>query len=332
MSGTTAPPDIGPTYGAMLIGIFVAIFFQGILSVQAYIYYENFPEDSRILKSLVAALWTLDFAHLILICQAMYHYLISSWGDNAALMQTTIPLNMHLVLLSISTVTCQSFFLYRVWRFTKNNILTVILAAGSLTTGILDNVMAAQAIENTSIAPILSRGCTAEVVVTFVVGAAVDLSIAGILCWHLRREMTMFDRRVGVRCGVICNGARIKVLDSIPNNYSRNSRRLPSLLALSALVAYVTSPTYIFLAMNFSLGRVYTNALLATLNSRKDLRERFAPPGPSKWSGVSVAVFGTASQMSESENAVTTTQELPMTHIVEKPSSDQRTHSVDLRI
>jgi hypothetical protein len=43
----------------------------------------------------------------------MYHYLVGSWGNDAALLETTIPLGVHLVLLSLSGITCQAFFIHR---------------------------------------------------------------------------------------------------------------------------------------------------------------------------------------------------------------------------
>ncbi|KAF7368366.1 ANK-REP-REGION domain-containing protein [Mycena venus] len=280
-------PNLESTHGALLIGVFVSFFFQGILSLQVCMYYETFFEDSRKLKTLVAIVWTLDFAHLVLICQAVYYYLIRNWGNNAALMEMTIPLDLHLIFLALSSMACQAFFLHRVWRFSKNKLLTGILSAACLTTGILDIFMARQSIHNTSIGAIVSRGCTGEVVAVFAVGAAVDLSIAGILCWYLQREMTMFSR---------INSLITRIIQ-----YTLATGLATSLLALGCLVAYVVSPnSLIYLAMHFSLGRMYTNALLATLNSRKTLRAHLAPACPSKWADFSptqsAPVFGMPSE------------------------------------
>jgi hypothetical protein len=43
----------------------------------------------------------------------MYHYLVGSWGNDAALLENTIPLGVHLVLLSLSGIACQAFFIHR---------------------------------------------------------------------------------------------------------------------------------------------------------------------------------------------------------------------------
>ncbi|KAJ6449406.1 hypothetical protein C8R47DRAFT_1204814 [Mycena vitilis] len=269
-----ASPDLESTFGALLIGVFIAIFFQGVLSVQAYIYYEAFPDDTYKLKFLVATVWSLDFVHLVLICQAAYHYLITNWGNDAVLLETTTPLDLHLVFLTLASIVCQSFFLRRVWRFSQNKLLTGFLAAACLATGALDIVMAVHIIEMKSLASMVGRISTGEVISVFVIGAAVDLSIALILCWYLRRELTMVDR-------INSLVKRIMI-------YSIASGLIPSLLALGCLISYLVWPqSLLFLAMHFSLGRTYTNALLATLNSRRGLRQILTPPGPSKWSDVS---------------------------------------------
>ncbi|KAJ7495330.1 hypothetical protein FB451DRAFT_1213862 [Mycena latifolia] len=269
-----APPDFEATYGALLIGVFLSIFFQGILSMQAYIYYEAFPEDSWRLKSLVAVVWTLDFVHLILICQAVYHYLVRNWGNEAALLETTTELDLHLVLLSAATMICQGFFLHRVWTFSHGNkILTGTLFAACLSTVILDAVMSAQTISNKSIATILSHSFSGEVIGVFAVGAAVDLAIAIILCWYLQRGPFTFDRTHFVVTRII--------------QYTIATGLATSIFALGCLVVYVVLPTtLIFLGMHFSLGRMYTNALLATLNSRRNLRTLMGVPNTLSWSGI----------------------------------------------
>ncbi|KAJ7662594.1 hypothetical protein DFH06DRAFT_355701 [Mycena polygramma] len=299
------PPDIESTYGALLIGVFISIFFQGVLSVQAYIYYENFREDSLKMKALVAIVWTLDFVQLVLICETAYHYLVRNWGNPAVLSDTTVELDLHLVFLTGASMICQGFFLNRVWRFSKNKILTGILAAACLATGTIDIVMAVQTIKNKSIATILSHTFSGEVIGVFAVGAAADIMIAVILVWYLQRELTVFDRINSLVARLI--------------QYTIATGLITSLLALGCLIAYVASPhSLIFLAMHFSLGRMYTNALLATLNSRKVLRAQLSPANL-KWSGISAAARTVPEFRPHSE-----TQDFAMSNIadVSRPSKE----------
>ncbi|KAF7378271.1 ANK-REP-REGION domain-containing protein [Mycena sanguinolenta] len=286
MSSPSSLPNVEPTYGALLIGAFVAMFFQGILSVQAFIYYENFPHDSRKMKALVATVWTLDLVQLVFICHAVYHYLARNWGNVDVLATTTVALDLHLIPLTCATLLCQGFFLLRVWKFSKKLILSLFLGAACLSTGIIDIVMAIQTISNPSLNTVLSHMFSAEVISVFAVGAAADLSIAAILCWYLRRELTEFDR--------------INSLIGRLIQYTVATGLVTSLLALGCLIAYVGAPNgLIFMAMHFSLGRMYTNALLATLNSRKILRTQLAPPSNLQWTRTNVPSMPAFARRSE---------------------------------
>ncbi|KAJ7885474.1 hypothetical protein B0H14DRAFT_1345696 [Mycena olivaceomarginata] len=252
--------------GALLIGVLVSTFFQGVLSVQAYIYYENFPEDPLSLKALVGFVWTFDFVHLVLISHATYYYLVTNWGNVAALALTTIELDLHLVFLSVATITCQAYFLHRVWRFSnRNKLLTGVLTTGCTATLVLDLLLAAQTIagrDSTTIAPSSKR----QSIAVFSTGGANDLAIALVLCWYMQRRKSEFDRTKFILTRII--------------RFTVSTGLVTSLLALGTLAAYVGSPdTFIWLAMYVSLGRMYTNALLATLNSRRKLRALLlAPP------------------------------------------------------
>ncbi|KAJ7884691.1 hypothetical protein B0H13DRAFT_2343602 [Mycena leptocephala] len=257
--GSVPSIDIASTYGALLIGVYFAIFFQGILTVQAYIYYDSFPDDSRGMKALVALVWLFDFVHLVLICQTEYHYLVTNWGNQQALLETTIPLDLHLILLTLASLTCQAFFLNRSsLEIQQEPLRGRISGAACLSTGIIDIVIAAQTVHGKSVETILSHIFQAEVIAVFTVGAAADMAIAMILVWYLKREMSSFGRINSLVTRLIqytiATGLYVLSLDSL-----------------------------IFLAMHFSLGRMYTNALLATLNSRKSMRTRLALPPDIRW-------------------------------------------------
>ncbi|KAJ7347621.1 hypothetical protein DFH08DRAFT_868344 [Mycena albidolilacea] len=231
--------------GPMLIGVLVSTFFQGVLSVQAYIYYENFPEDPLSLKALVAFVWTLDFVHLVLISHAMYYYLVTNWGNVAALGLTTIEFDLHLVFLSVATFTCQAYFLHRVWRFTnRNKLLTGILATGCISTLVLDLVLAAQTIAgrySPKITPISKR----ESIAVFSTGGANDLAIALVLCWYMQRRKSEFDRTKFILTRII----RFTVSTSL----------VTSLLALGTLAAVRRIAGHLHLARHVLFSGPYVH-------------------------------------------------------------------------
>ncbi|KAJ7433718.1 hypothetical protein FB451DRAFT_1313347 [Mycena latifolia] len=64
-TNVTAPgPPLDGTYGALEIGSAVATFLFGILTLQAFNYYREFPQDSKLLKITIAATWFSPFPAL----------------------------------------------------------------------------------------------------------------------------------------------------------------------------------------------------------------------------------------------------------------------------
>ncbi|KAJ7818642.1 hypothetical protein B0H13DRAFT_2378823 [Mycena leptocephala] len=301
--GSVPSIDIASTYGALLIGVYFAIFFQGILTVQAYIYYDSFPDDSRGMKALVREplrwkskthMTFLGGPRVALRLRASRSDLPNrvplsrhQLGQSAGPSGNNHPLDLHLILLTLASLTCQAFFLNRVWKFSKNRFVTGFLGAACLSTGIIDIVIAAQTVHGKSVETILSHVFQAEVISVFTVGAAADMAIAMILVWYLKREMSSFERinslvtrliQYTIATGLVTRHLVCSVFLPIsPRGYS--------LLALGCL--YVLSlGSLIFLAMHFSLGRMYTNALLATLNSRKSMCTRLALPPDIRWTDI----------------------------------------------
>ncbi|KAJ7195336.1 hypothetical protein GGX14DRAFT_575651 [Mycena pura] len=257
--------DIAPSFGSLLIGTFFAIFFQGMLTVQAYVYYESFPHDSLKLKSLVALVWTLDLAHLILICNGMYIALVTNWGDVETLGTTIESFNIHILFIGVAAILCQGFFIYRVYVFSKKNwLLSGLLSLAAVANLGLAIWLTVRLTRDRSVAVFDTIGPTA--IPMFSIGAGLDVAIAILMVYYLQQGRTGFARTDFVVTKII--------------QYAVSTSVATSLLALGSVIAYAVNPNaFDYIAMHFSLGRMYTNALLATLNSRRELRSRLGAPG-----------------------------------------------------
>ncbi|TFK64718.1 hypothetical protein BDN72DRAFT_774245, partial [Pluteus cervinus] len=144
----------------------------------------------------------LDLAHLVLISQATYHYLVTNWGNQAVLGFSTIPLDTHLALIGLATILCQSFFVQRIYVFSGRNLfLTSFLILGCLATLSLEFLLTVQISINLNVSSFLAH--PGEVVAVFGMGAGFDLIIAGLLCFYLNREKSGFDRTDSVVSRVI---------------------------------------------------------------------------------------------------------------------------------
>ncbi|KAF7354088.1 ANK-REP-REGION domain-containing protein [Mycena venus] len=258
MSSPPELPDLRDTFGAIYIGVLFAAFFQGILTVQAYIYYESFPYDPWFLKTLVAVVWTLDLIHLGVIGSIPWNFLVVHWGNPSIFLKKSVELCVHIILVAAPTLICQGFFLHRLWRFSKKNwTLIGTLTLGSVTVFILDFYLTVNTLSSED--PNAYQHDTAEIVSMFSIGAITDLVIALALVWYLQRGATGFDSTNFVVTRII--------------QYTVATGLCSSLLAVACVIANVVKPqSFVFMALHFSLGRMYTNALLATLNSRRNLR------------------------------------------------------------
>ncbi|KZO91402.1 hypothetical protein CALVIDRAFT_568312 [Calocera viscosa TUFC12733] len=122
---------IDNTWGAVLIGSWLALLY-GVLTLQIYVYNQNYPKDTRFLKSTVAVIWILDTFHTVLIYHKMYTYLITNFGDYDALAHNTWSFNMHVLVTTLVASISQTFFMQRCWRFDKSPVnlalMVVILA------------------------------------------------------------------------------------------------------------------------------------------------------------------------------------------------------------
>ncbi|KAF9051370.1 hypothetical protein BJ165DRAFT_1448331 [Panaeolus papilionaceus] len=255
--GSGPSTALDSTYGSLLIGVLFATFFQGILTVQAFNYYDSYPNDPPKLKLLVAFVCALDTAHLGLICQSIYHYLVTNWGFTPALAQLTDTLNLHLIFTALSCFICQLFFLERIWVFSRKNTWVVaFLFCVCLVPCVLDIVITIFSIAHVKvnvsfIPPIIG--------VIFVSGALGDVLIASFLCHYLHKEGGDFERTRSVISRVV--------------QFIVATGLATSVLAVAAVIAfYVRHDGMYFIAIHFSLGRTYTNALLATLNARQHMR------------------------------------------------------------
>ncbi|KAJ3769559.1 hypothetical protein FB446DRAFT_774270 [Lentinula raphanica] len=271
MSSSTAPtsvpqtPSLNNTYGAMLIGVLFATFLQGCLTLQTIMYYDSYPKDPISTKLVVAIVWCLDTFHLVLIAQSTYHYLIDNWGVLEALGFSTWELDLNVVFIGLSSFVCQVFFLKRIWVFSKKNIfLVAFLATLCATTLVLDVVVTVQITQNRSVTEFGKR--KGEIIAVFTSGAIADVALTSVLCYYIQRSGRGGFGRTNSLIGFVIK-------------YAVTTGLLTSLLGVFTLIAYFASPAgFIFIAMHFSLGRLYTNALLATLNSRSKIRAAILKP------------------------------------------------------
>ncbi|KAF5350542.1 hypothetical protein D9756_008729 [Leucocoprinus leucothites] len=269
-------------YGSVLIGVLFATFFQGVLTVQVYQYYQNFPEDPRTIKMLVVVLWALSFIHLMLISYTVYFYLVISWGNVQAITHLILPFAFHLLPIAFTILFSQLFFLFRIWILSQRNVLIVgpvfVLSLSTFGLVFAEGMLI-----------ILRRRLEQFLFAMIIVGTVLDILIAVLMCYYMRKRtnyQVVLDYRATSR------------LVTQVIRYTIASTALTSLLVLACLFTHIAIPgSFIYIALYFSSGRTYANAVLANLNARHKLREALESMEPSfaepvDFGGISTATRG----------------------------------------
>ncbi|KAJ7898602.1 hypothetical protein B0H14DRAFT_174369 [Mycena olivaceomarginata] len=257
MSATTFNAD--STLGALLIGTLVSYALFGVTTTQVYIYYGRFPQDSWGLKSFVVAAWCCDFAHTICIAITIYTMVITNYGHPERLFVLPNSLLASIFIGGLLSFGVQLFFSFRIYPLSKSFWVPCICWALSLFRFVPPNV----------ILFVFGRGPAAQFLGRFgplfdaiwpPASAANDLLIAGTLVILLYRR-----RNAGL-------GSTIAMVDKLIV-WTIETGVVTSIASLLMLIVFIVLPsTFAWLAIFVVIPRLFSNSLLASLNSRAALR------------------------------------------------------------
>ncbi|EJC98995.1 uncharacterized protein FOMMEDRAFT_23354 [Fomitiporia mediterranea MF3/22] len=256
-AGATKLPALDNTMGVLFVGTIFAMALWGASTVQTYYYFNRYTKDEWWMKTMVALVWMLDSTHQGLITHTVYTYLITEYGNPAALGVIVDTLLIEVLFSALVVLIVQAFFVLRVWKLSHGNIpLAVVLSLLVSSSFIISVVYTVKALRLKTFANLvqifdLSRSIN-------ILGAASDVAITASLIWLLQRSRTGFKRS-----------------DSIINRlimFSLNTGLLTGLDAIMSLITNTVFPTtFIYICFYVNVSRLYCNSLLATLNSRRGL-------------------------------------------------------------
>ncbi|TDL16192.1 hypothetical protein BD410DRAFT_645037 [Rickenella mellea] len=188
-------PALGNTTGALFICLILSTFLLGMICLQAYDYYQKFPEDRAYVKFFVAFLLVVNAVNVALFMEGIYHYLIVNFGNFGALAEPYSSLNVASLLNTFMTWMCQLYFAWRVWRLSNGNyILTgaiVCLTCTHLAFGTREVVTG---FKSDSLHKLNVRGSEFLIGMTLGSALACDVVITASLCFFLNKGKTGFTR------------------------------------------------------------------------------------------------------------------------------------------
>ncbi|KAJ7065783.1 hypothetical protein C8F01DRAFT_1228991 [Mycena amicta] len=250
--------DVGPTVGALQVGVLVAVCLFGAVTVQTILYFTRFPSDTLLLKALVTLVWCLDFSHTLAICYGVYEITVVQYGHPELLEYLPVSLNLAALISGFVGPLQQAWYAYRVYKFGKSPYvpcismsLSVMRLAMSITLGA--SVLSASPI---SVADFSERwGWLVESLL--LVGAVNDLLLVWALCFYLSRW-----RGEGFE--------RMNRLVTRLMHWSIETGLVTSVGALFLLISFLAMQTnFVWIGMSVVLCKLFSNSLLFTLNARR---------------------------------------------------------------
>ncbi|KAG7445905.1 uncharacterized protein BT62DRAFT_141887 [Guyanagaster necrorhizus] len=258
MSDVQAHLVVDNTMGAAFIGVIIAACLYGVSCVQTWYYFNQYQTDVWYIKSLVAIVWLFDSVHQALISHTVYYYVVTNFSNPTEQENLVWSILLEVLFNGFIGFLVQSFLTMRVWRLGNENVaLTAVITCLVLTEFGCSVAFTIQSMKLSTWADLTHmRGLSMTV---NVVGAISDVLIAASLFYFLHRSRTGFKQSDTMISKLIL--------------FSVSTGLMTSVCAVASLISIlIWGKTLIYVAFYFSLGRLYSNSVLATLNARKSIR------------------------------------------------------------
>ncbi|KAJ7618050.1 hypothetical protein FB45DRAFT_1103452 [Roridomyces roridus] len=262
------PDNIGERTTPKLFGMFFNYGLMGALVVQVYQYYCAFPRDPKSTMALVYTLLLLELAETGMMSFHAYRVFGIGYGDLSALNDNTFVWLPAVILPSLTAAIVQTFYAHRVFRFTGFKIagggiaaLTVLQFGAGLAWGAIINTEGNQS-------DFFTHG-SASTVVWLTSAAVLNFITATSSVFQLRREISLDGNKFinGVRYVVETGFLAGTYLFELPVDLILIRRQ--AILAIFQLLIYLASPSHKYFETGvWTLGKLYSNTLLALLNAR----------------------------------------------------------------
>ncbi|KAJ7784655.1 hypothetical protein B0H16DRAFT_1493319 [Mycena metata] len=259
--------SLNQTIGVYEIGVLISFALLGVATTQTYIYYTRFPDDYIKLKTLVAVVWLFEVAHAGCIGHVLYSYTITAYSHPDILIRVPISLGVAIFFAGIITACVQGFFTFRIYAFSKKLFIPVLLWTTILLRLLGSTVILVTESRSTLLADYEARWAWLFMTVW-------SLSVANDVTITVTLVILLYRRRPDVL-------QRTTALVDKLIAWTIETGMLTSAVSIVTLTCFITTrESFIFLATFSVTSRLFSNSLLASLNSRTVLRAMNEIPTP----------------------------------------------------
>ncbi|KZP28540.1 hypothetical protein FIBSPDRAFT_1039641 [Athelia psychrophila] len=253
--------SLNNSLGAIEVGALISVFLFGVVSVQVYIYYvQDRPKDPWRIRLLVPAVWIVDALQTGFIIKYIYQLTVTQYGDISAIGEPSWAFNTSALFDGIMGGLVQSFFAHRIYVLSNKWPITIISWFGSFCVVAMDIAIMVLAQTETILA--FDAKYSPLVTTVLVTQLTVDLINTSSLCYLLRIEKTGFESTDGTLNKLFI--------------WTIQTGIVTSLAAILTLVFELALPkTSLWVAISIFYSKLYSNSLMASLNGRKVLRDKY---------------------------------------------------------
>ncbi|KAI0787784.1 hypothetical protein C8Q74DRAFT_1366604 [Fomes fomentarius] len=245
------------TIGVIMVGMIVTSSLYGGVIAQAIWYFRHYARDRTLIRWMVGVVCGLDTLSLAFYAASMWQDLVRKelLSSNSAAIPWTS--NAQIVCNACAILLIQSFYMFRIWSLSKNNIVVAILmtfVAGDFAFGLL---LFVKSIQTKSIEQFADL--TPFDIALSSLTAVTDVVLSGTLVTLLARSRTG-------------NTGSNRLINRLLL-YTINTGLLTSFCSVVSLITVIVFPNTSVYVMFYYIGsRMYTVSLLSTLNARQGLR------------------------------------------------------------
>ncbi|KAJ7223907.1 hypothetical protein C8J57DRAFT_1731375 [Mycena rebaudengoi] len=285
-------PSIELVWGPTLVGIFVGSMLYGVMATQCFRYYTHYPNDPTWIRLYVALLLLTDTVGTVLAIYWLYDLVIKNFLNLPAYGVANWMLAADPTIVGITGSLCQLFYAYRIQFLLKKPLVTALVVLVSSVGGISAILLGITVVETKFLTDFNSPAMQLYGSLFLAFAFTTDVLISGILTCQRKKKAGFnpkTDRLINrIIAATISNGAVTRQGRHLNMNgadllLSFSTASLLFWSLLSSLAEYVDSPdllndpmvnswqpdTGIHIGFSWVLGKLYTNSVLASLNSRR---------------------------------------------------------------
>jgi len=244
--------------GAMEIGTVLGVFLFGMETLQTFNYYRHFPKDSLLLKTAVGFVWVLELGHTLSAGHALYSQTVTFYGQPGHVLSPPLSEETTILFAALIYTVVQTFFANRVRILSGQWHIMALACVLGLMRFVGHVGIVALLLHYSRVSILLEWRWL--VTTSLSLDLSVDILITVSLCyclWNMRS----------------CESKRTRTMVDTLILWAIESTILTSAASVIQIILFLTRTDLVWTGFFLIQAKLFSNAMLASLNGRQRFRE-----------------------------------------------------------